>query len=149
CGMVGGMLACGDGSPSLACNTCSANGSAVTCDRPVPTAYRCGMLGPSLTCTVTGGAASCREPHPPPGTEGVTCNGNMLQRCSNGGLAMLDCGASNMVCSTAGNGGCVSATPYPGCADGTFAEMCAGTKPLFCGGGALHVTDCAFLGFTG
>jgi len=145
CGVAAGTgtLGCGDGSPSLPCNACSANGSAVTCDRPVPTALGCVQL--NSTCSVTAAGPVC-GPLPACGNQ-PSCSGDTLTTCVNGTLRATYCGDLGLTCTTAGGGACESLSPHAACVAGTFAETCDGTKALYCSGGSLLSSDCALLGF--
>jgi hypothetical protein len=146
CGVTpgSGVLACNDGSATLTCGACSARGGAVTCDRPVPTVTGCAALG--RTCQVTTTGPIC--PIPTPCTNEVSCSGNTLTKCVEGSLRTTDCAEHGQSCTTASGGGCVSASPYPACAGGTFVETCDGTRALYCSGSTLLASDCAVLGFT-
>jgi len=80
---------------------------------------------------------------------GVSCQGDLLEACVNGGLHNLDCGDMGIGLSCQSAGGAYFCGAASECNPATYQATCSGTTLTVCNAGRLEQVDCADMGFTG
>lgn len=139
--------------PAAACNACTAEGKAVSCDAAgaVTSVLDCAAVGQTCACSKGADGActdapkcvapACADPAP-------ACVGDVWTQCDR----VRDCRPLQMKCTLESSPhwqGCTGKEPTPqsaGC-DPTMPVRCDGKYLLFCANGRLHWTDCEKLGF--
>lgn len=138
--------------PQIATVTCTADGRPTKCGengRQI-VGVQCSLLG--LSCGAggcSGNGEHCNgESDTTVSYDGLSCDGDRLSACVNGGTTILDC-SSRVVGATCqrSSGGSVYCGFGVECDPLTTTTSCDGDSVVLCNGGAIDRVDCTSLGF--
>ena len=100
----------------------------------------CAQLGATCIDLPTGAIRGCCAPECP-GTQTITCSGEIATLCSLGATQTVDCGANGFACNAAGPSACIGTGAA--CDAATERTTCSGSVGTFCLGNRRATLDCA------